>query len=197
MSGNDVKSKASTPTRVDPRVIETRDLLGDALVQLMRERAFDDITVQHVLDRAGVGRSTFYTHYRDKQDLFLSDAEDFFAMMGGYLSKINAPAERIVPVRELFAHLRDFRDFHASLVASGKAAEVMQLGRGCFARSIEQRLAPAQTHLSTLDRKAIAHALSGSLFSLLEWWIDGGMRVEPAAMDELFHRMARHGAGQR
>jgi len=44
---------------------------------LMHEKNFDDITVQNVLDRAGVGRSTFYVHYRDKEDLFLSDVEDF------------------------------------------------------------------------------------------------------------------------
>jgi AcrR family transcriptional regulator len=62
----------------DPRVRRTRDRLGDALVELLVEKSFDDITVHDVLERAGVSRSTFYTHYRDKNDLFLSDAEEFF-----------------------------------------------------------------------------------------------------------------------
>lgn len=57
--------------------MRTRDTLGDALVALMHEKNFDEITVQDLLDRAGVGRATFYVHYRDKQDLFLSDVEDF------------------------------------------------------------------------------------------------------------------------
>lgn len=39
----------------------TRDLLGDALVDLMHEKPFAAITVQQVIDRADVGRSTFYT----------------------------------------------------------------------------------------------------------------------------------------
>jgi AcrR family transcriptional regulator len=58
-------------------VLRTRDTLGDALVALMQEKNFDEITVCEVLDRAGVVRSTFYAHYRDKDDLFLSDIEDF------------------------------------------------------------------------------------------------------------------------
>ena len=47
----------------------------------MQEKFFETITVQHVLDRAKVSRSTFYTHYSDKNDLFLSDVEDFWEMM--------------------------------------------------------------------------------------------------------------------
>ena len=70
-------AETSTP-KIDRRVRRTRDLLGDALVALMQEKPFETITVQHVLDRARIGRSTFYTHYRSKDDLFLSDLEDFF-----------------------------------------------------------------------------------------------------------------------
>src|SRR5438445_130905 len=74
MSGN-VDATKVPPTKkaaakVDRRILRTRDTLGDALVELMQEKAFDEITVQEVLDRAGVGRSTFYAHYRDKENLF-------------------------------------------------------------------------------------------------------------------------------
>ena len=56
--------------KMDRRILRTRDTLGEALVGLIREKPFDEITVQEILDRAGVERSTFYTHYRDKDDLF-------------------------------------------------------------------------------------------------------------------------------
>src|SRR5580700_5991169 len=67
------KSAPAAARKTDRRVRRTRDALGDALMKLMHEKPFRDIKVQHVLDRAGVGRSTFYTHFRDKDDLFLSD----------------------------------------------------------------------------------------------------------------------------
>ena len=75
-------SGKTAPTRkLDSRVKHTRDALGDALLALMQEKSFESITVQEILDRAGIGRSTFYSHYTDKDDLFLSDLEDFMELM--------------------------------------------------------------------------------------------------------------------
>src|SRR5947209_20021882 len=91
----------------DQRVRRTRDRRGDAMMALLVEKPFEDITVQNVLDRAEVSRSTFYTHYRDKNDLFLSDAEAFFEAMATALSRHGDKSERVAPVQELFAHIAD------------------------------------------------------------------------------------------
>jgi AcrR family transcriptional regulator len=179
--------------KVDRRIRRTRDTLGDALVELIREKPFEDITVQEILDRAGVGRSTFYTHYRDKQDLFLGEVEDFFEMLSTMLTRKGARAERLAPVTEFFAHLSDVQDFYRSLVASGKANDVWALGRGYFARSIEERLRLAGVEMQPVERAAQAFALSGSLFALLEWWLDHGRKNDPSEMDRLFHSMAWKG----
>ncbi len=113
----------------DQRVRRTRDRLGDALMELLVQKPFDDITVQDVLARAGVSRSTFYTHYRDKNDLFLSDAEDFFEAMATALSRFGDKSERVAPVQELAAHITQVRPFYNALVESGRMHDVMELGR--------------------------------------------------------------------
>ncbi len=190
------RANGSQP-KTDRRILRTRDTLGDALVALMHEKNFDDITVQEVLDRAGVGRSTFYAHYRDKDDLFLSDVEDFFEMFSTVLNRRSASLRRLAPVRELFTHVREAREFYLALVASGKINDVQALGRGFFARSMEQRLQLAGAEPDDLRRTAQAHALAGSLFSLLDWWIDKGMKADPQEMDDLFHRMAWNGLAMR
>ena len=64
-----VKTKDKSKRKPDARVKRTRDQLGSALIQLIVEKPINDVTVQDVLDRSGVGRSTFYLHYRDKDDL--------------------------------------------------------------------------------------------------------------------------------
>jgi len=133
------KSRESHP-KTDRRVLRTRDALGNALVALMQEKPFEEITVQQVLDCAGVGRATFYVHYRDKDDLFLSDMEDFLEHRSTALTRQGASAKRLVPVREFFAHVRDASELYAALVRSGKMNDVQALGRGLFARSIEDRL---------------------------------------------------------
>jgi AcrR family transcriptional regulator len=172
-------------------------MLGDALVALMHERNFEEITVQAVLDRAGVGRSTFYAHYQNKDDLFLSDVEDFLERVSSALKRQDANPKRLLPVEELFTHIREAREFYAALVRSGKVNDVWALARGFFARSIEERLPIAGVGMEPMRRSAQAHLLAGSLFSLLDWWIDKGMKADPKEMDDLFHRMAWRGLAER
>jgi AcrR family transcriptional regulator len=176
--------------KIDRRVRATRDNLGDALIALMHERPFETITVQHVLDRAKVSRSTFYSHYSDKNDLFLSDVEDFFEMFSTALIRHGDTSNRVAPVQEFFAHVADMRQFITSMTASEKVRDVMELGQGHFARAIDQRLAtlPATRNLSPTRRSALAHGSAGSLFSLLNWWLYHGACVTPAQMDALFHQ---------
>jgi AcrR family transcriptional regulator len=60
----------------DRRIQKTEALLREALAALIREKPYDDIVVKEILARANVGRSTFYTHFRDKDELLLSGIQD-------------------------------------------------------------------------------------------------------------------------
>jgi AcrR family transcriptional regulator len=193
VSGNSAKSsrkKAARP-KVDRRVLRTRDRLGDALVGLMHEKPFEEITVQHVLDRAGISRSTFYAHYTNKNDLFLGDVDDFWNMMATLLTRRNDQSARVAPVRELLTHMAEVTEFRAALLASGKIHDVMDLGREHFARAIEDRLtlSPQAGGLSPERRTVLAHMFAGALFSSANWWLDRGMKETPEQMDDLYHRM--------
>jgi AcrR family transcriptional regulator len=184
--------------KTDARVRRTRDALGDALIALMQEKPFDTITIQEVLDRAHVSRSTFYSHYSDKDDLLMSDAEEFFEALSTALSAHGDKSDRVFPVREFFTHLADVQPFFKALVKSGRFQENMELARGHFARGIERRLAelPRAQSILESERSAIAFTHAGALLSLLTWWLDRGMREPPEQMDELFHRMVWNGVSK-
>jgi AcrR family transcriptional regulator len=190
-----VKAKPKPKPRMDRRARRTRDALGDALIDLMQERPFKSIKVQDVLVRAGVGRSTFYTHYCGKDDLFLSDVEDFWEAISTMLERSGEDSKRVAPVGELFTHVAEAKVFRDALVASGKVHDVMELGQGQFARAIEQRLMKLSTAKGTPPGQfaAAAHALAGALFSSLSWWIDRGMPLSAAEMDCAFHRLVWSG----
>jgi AcrR family transcriptional regulator len=126
------KKPPDSTRKTDRRVQRTRDALGDALITLMREKPFNAITVQEVLDLAGVSRSTFYTHFHDKDDLFLSNADDSFHHMANLLALRDEASQRVAPVRELLAHAASLGEFHAALVASGKHQDAMELAREHF-----------------------------------------------------------------
>jgi len=182
--------------KLDRRTTRTRDRLGDALIELMLEKPFEAIKVQDVLDRAGVGRSTFYVHYRDKDDLFISDVDDFWESFASILSRCGEKSDRIAPVRELFEHASQSRSFLAALKESGRLHDVMELGRLHFARGIEQRFneVPRAARIAKAYRSDVAHAYSGTLLALLVRWLDRPNGRSAAQMDQLFHRLVWSGA---
>jgi AcrR family transcriptional regulator len=173
----------------DLRIRRTRSLLSNALVALMQEKSINKITVQEVLDRATVGRSTFYLHYRDKDDLFLCVLEDGLEMWSTALVRKQEKSYRVAPVAEFFMHVGNAKKLYRALVDSGRIQAFFELAQGYFARGIARRL----KNLVQSELDARSHALAGNLLSLLKWWLDRGARESPKAMDELFHRMAWNG----
>lgn len=71
---------------IDRRVQRTRQLLQNALSELILEKAYEKITVQDVIDRANVGRSTFYAHFQDMDKLLLSGFEPLLAEFEEFLT---------------------------------------------------------------------------------------------------------------
>ena len=195
VAGPVFRNVADLGKKEDRRVRRTRDRLGDALMKLLVEKPFDEITVQNVLDRAGVSRATFYSHFRDKNDLFLSDSDEFLEGMAMALSRFGCKSERVAPVQELFAHIAEARPFYNALIESGKIHEVWDLGKDHFARGIDERLAqiPRARGIARDRRAAMAHGLAGSLVGMLTWWVQHGMSPSPEEMDKLFHKLVWSG----
>ena len=199
MSGN-VESHSlrlhPSEQKLDRRVMRTRDKLGSALIALIQEKPFDEITVQEILDRAEVGRSTFYMHYRDMDDLFVSDMDEFLEATAMALSRNGDRSDRVVPVREFFSHVSEAQRLYRALVEADRLHDFLELARGHFARGIERRLGelPRGQNIPPAARVPLAQAYAGAMLSLLNWWIDQGMQTPSAQMDEIFHQMVWSGA---
>ncbi len=179
----------------DARIRRTHERLGSALVELIQEKPIDDVTVQEVLDRASVGRSTFYLHFSDKNDLLLSQLEKFLEQMSTALSIRREESLRVVPVAELFAHIGSQKKIYRALADSGRLNDFFDLAQGYFSRGIEQRLRESK-RLSKLPQRELAaraFASAGSLLSLLRWWLDRGAKEPPGEMDKLFHQIVWKG----
>jgi len=189
------KHRVMRRRNLDRRVRRTHERLGRALLELILEKPIDQVTVQEVLDRASVGRSTFYLHFRDTDDLLLSQLEGFLEFMSTALTVRKEKSYRVVPVAELFAHIGNQNKLYRALVDSGRINDFFDLAQGYFARGIEQRLAESGRlqKLPPRELTARAVALAGSLLSLLRWWLDRGEKEAPEAMDKLFHHMVWRG----
>ena len=179
----------------DARVRRTHQRLGMAMLGLMQDKPFDEVTVQEVLDRASVGRSTFYLHFRDKDDLLLAQLEVFLEIMSTRLSVQKEQSSRVAPVTEMFEHIGEQKKLYRALVDSGRLDDFFNLAQDYFARGIERRLKES-TRVSKMpsgELRARAVALAGSLLSLMRWFMDRGAKEDPREMDRLFHKMVWEG----
>jgi AcrR family transcriptional regulator len=185
-----MKSKTS-----DRRTDRTRRALRKALVELILEKRYDAITVQDVIDRANVGRSTFYAHYRDKEDLFLSDWEGLLEAFVRGSNWQNMADGRVMPIKELFGHVQEFHHFYRALVRSRKTVWLFKTGQSYLTKSIEDvltaRLADAPP--PSVPLPILSSYLASSMLNLLKWWLDHNMPYTPERMDEIFHRLIMPG----
>src|SRR5437870_7469759 len=87
--------------RVDRRVQRSRQLLQDALITAMIEKGYEATTVQDIIDRADVGRATFYAHFADKRTLLGSRIEDLRTMLAQRQREARATLLEAEPARHL------------------------------------------------------------------------------------------------
>jgi AcrR family transcriptional regulator len=178
-------------SKSDRRANRTRRSLSGALVELIKEKRFAEITIQNVLDRADVGRSTFYSHFRDKDDLLQRDWEGFLAALARHIDWDKATKGRFFPVVLLFSHLQEFQPFYKGLVRSRKADELFKSGVAYLSKEIEGALALRLRGKAApqIPVGILANYLASELFNLLQWWLDHGMPYPPERMEEIYHEL--------
>jgi len=181
-----------TKKRPDRRTQRTRRRLSGALVELVEEKRFDDITVQNVIERADVGRATFYSHFRDKEDLFEQQWEQFSERLAQQMDWDKAGKDSFVPVASFFQHLQEVQPFYHGLVRSRKIDAIFKSGIEYLTHHIEtalnQRLRPGARPVG-VPIPILSNYIASEFFALLKWWLDAGMPYPPEGMDEIFHRL--------
>ncbi len=183
---------------VDRRVQKTRQLLKDALIALISEKGFEAVTIQDILDRANVGRSTFYIHFDNKHDLLHSCFEEFSRLFEqhnidisnnekspGYFFKSDFTLN-------LFRFIeQNHRLFKAILGKDGIAMFSSPIQDYIFAHISETlRVLKQNKKQASLQFEILAHYLTSAFIGTLKWWIDRGMPCTAEELDGNFKKFA-------
>jgi AcrR family transcriptional regulator len=177
--------------RDDRRSKRTRRTLGEALVALMLAKRYDTITVQEIIDRANVGRSTFYSHYLDKEDLLQHEVAELIQRLAHHMD-LQAGGNRIVPSIEMFRHLRESRELTRALVRGRAMETVLKSMRAHLSDHIQHRLARRLPHGAepALPLPLVGHFVAGVMLNLFEWWQEHDMKETPEEIDAYFVQLA-------
>jgi AcrR family transcriptional regulator len=173
----------------DRRVIRTRRLLGEALVDLSLEKGFDEVTIQDITKRADIGYRTFFRHYENKETLLYDVLE---GILEEVLNLIVPKAEEIeekndfimIPAKNitfLFEHAKENHILYKVLLStsSGMGEKIMTFA--CKAAS--KNMTKIQNPKVPTD--IAAYHIVSSLIAMIRWWLDQNMPYSPEEMGEI------------
>jgi AcrR family transcriptional regulator len=172
----------------DRRVRKTDARLHEALMSLIHDKSYDRIAVRDILDRADVGRSTFYAHFRDKDDLLASGIDEALQSMRSSAAAAGDPfAWFSLPI---FEHIHRHRLEGKAAPVNGRSAIHARLQRtieelitdDAGRRFARRRVGPIPAEL------AVKHVAS-TFVLVLNWWLDVAGERSPREADALFRAL--------
>jgi AcrR family transcriptional regulator len=190
--------------RPDRRVIRSRHLLQEALVELVLEQGYGAVTVQAVLDRADIGRATFYAHFTSKEDLLLSLFEGVRESL--YHELVSITPERVARFGEgvgllepLFTHAAQHRRLYQALVRSQDGTAVLGSLRDMLATPLREHLATALARHGQTPRvpvELVMTAFVSAVLGVLVWWLEGDGVASPTELDRALEQLLTLGLGR-
>lgn len=178
----------------DRRSLRTHRLLAEALISLLQEHRYTDLTVQDIIDRANIGRTTFYAHYYDKDDLLASEMERVIAVMSEHLTAEVTNHLLPIPSLGMFQHLQEQQALYRALVSGHAIDVVITTVKARLIAHVEQHY--RQKHPKPSDELKIritAQATVGSFVTLLQWWMENDILLSPEQMDNYFQQLTAPG----
>lgn len=186
--------------KYDRRVQRTQQLLRTALVSLIEEKGFEALTVQHIIDRANVGRATFYAHFDNKEDLLVSGLDGLRAVLKelqrqAHMRTASSDERLFAFSHEMFAHIAEYRKVFRAMVGKRSGALVQQLLQKIVLDLVRDDLKAIVGRRD--DRSAPAEAIvqfvTGGFFGLAMLWASGRLPLSVEEVNALFRRLAMPG----
>jgi AcrR family transcriptional regulator len=175
----------------DRRSQRTRQALSEALVQLIQEKDYSAITVNDIIERANVGRSTFYAHYQDKDALLLDQMDRVIEVLSQ-----SSPASHEFPYFPSLGFLQhvggDHYELYKTLVWGPGMDLIVKHLQKSLSQKVEQGLRDSGTDYE-VPLPILASFTTGSFLNLLKWWLENKRVHSPEQMDDYFMKITLPG----
>jgi AcrR family transcriptional regulator len=183
--------------RRDRRVERTRQLVRAAFRSLLEEKGYESLTVQEIIDRANVGRATFYAHFENKDELFASGFDELRASLRtrqrAALSRGGDIGERVFGFsHEMFVHANEYRAVFHAMIGKHSGVVVQRLLHKLLVDLVRDDVKAATDRgaTSAVAIDAAAQFIAGGLFGLLVWWLNATPRLSADEVNALFRKLA-------
>jgi AcrR family transcriptional regulator len=191
----------------DRRVSRTKKALRGALHELIDEKDYDQITVEEITERANLGRTTFYLHYKDKEDLLLESFMDLIDEMLVKIARLPLLGTKLAewgqnieeaPVRAhllIFQHVAENANLYRLVLRGQGTFKVVERLRAviisAFSEVAHTRLENGLGLQLQVPLEVVANYYASALMGLIHWWLEKDMPYTPEEMRYMFQEMLR------
>lgn len=172
----------------DNRRANTKKAIQEAMVALLKIESFDDITTIKIAKEAGISRSSFYTHYKDKFELIDSCQQTLFNQVEYIFEKHEGNKEQAF--LEIFEFLKRERLLSALISANGTRefqAFIVNKVRIFINTDFQNRF--GREEFSTVEKEYSSIYFSFAFFGLCQSWIANGKKESPRQMTNLILKL--------
>lgn len=163
----------------DIRILKTHQAIETALSELLKEKSFDQITTTELVKRAGISRSSFYTHYQDKYEVIDNYQRAFFSKQAAIFRENHTDLG--AAIYELFKFLDTDCPVESALLSENGTREIhmylIQQIKTFLADVIFPNFGKKSFDQVNLDYRTTY--LSQAIFGILQLWIKRGKKESP------------------
>jgi len=176
----------------DRRVQRTYKILHEALVELIIEKGYDKVTVQDIIERANVGKSTFYSHFQDKEDLFLRGFENLWSM---FEEQFTEHAHETMDVWDIslivFQHAKNYINVYKAMVGKVGGGLLSATMNKYLSLLMQNSLKLKWAGQITVPLDLVGQHLASSLINSLTWWVDQDLSYSVEQMNSIYKQLTQ------
>lgn len=176
-------TKRSLPT--DARQVRSRNALNAALLALLEEKPFDQLTIREITARAGTGYATFFRHYPAKEELLNDVASEEIAALLAMTIPILHEANSYASTLALCTYVSNHSGLWSALLTGG-AASIVRDEFVRQARGLTDEVTARQVWLPA--DLGVVHG-TGSTIDILAWWLAQGREYSAEQVATILHRL--------
>jgi len=159
---------------------------------LAREKPYASIAVKEILDRANVGRSTFYTHFRDKDELLESGIYEMLRSLRAR-PRTGSLSDRLVAFSlPILEHIADHRRATAAQITREGRAVMHEHLQGVLKTLIADELETATSFGQAepqISRDLVARHVASTFVLVLDWWLERDVALTAVEIDARFRAL--------
>lgn len=153
---------------------DANERLEGAFLELIEEKPFAKITVNDIVERAGVHRNTFYYHYQSIPAMLSEICRRFVSQMFVVYKDVESPSDCVIPLVEYsMSHKEAMMNVYHSEARPILMDYVKQIGRFSIDRYIDN--VTQRTGITRADKEIMAHFLTAGIVGVWTDWVDEGM----------------------